>query len=38
MSDYKRFALGFNAELIKLKDEGTALIDSLKDQYHLKDE
>ena len=38
ISDYKRFALGFNAELIKLKDEGTALIDSLKDQYHLKDE
>jgi hypothetical protein len=37
ISDYKRFALGFTAELIKLKDEGTRLIEALNQYYDFQD-
>jgi len=38
ITDYKRFALGFRDELIKLKDKGTGTIDSLHRLYHSKNE
>jgi hypothetical protein len=38
ITDYKRFALGFKDELLRLKDTGTGVIDSLHHWYHLKNE